>query len=164
MKRDNYIFIKNKENYAILDDILTASKEYCQKNSISLNLVGNVELIGRNVFKTFNAVYQYNKIGMAYSNFYHYNDNGPIITGYNTEHTQVDLKRIRSIRFAMASPVTYLTEHALKIKVDDLKDAKGQYLDLAYEQALFFPILDITCGAAVKVDGFHLALKGLNNF
>lgn len=147
-----------------MENILTASKEYCQKNSISLNLVGNVELIGRNVFKTFNAVYQSNKIGMAYSNFYHYNDNGPIITGYNTDHTLVHLKRIRSIRFAMASPVTYLTEHALKIRVDDLKDAKGHYLDLAYEQAIFFPILDIICGAVVKVDGFHLALKGLNNF
>jgi hypothetical protein len=74
VKRDNYIFIKNRENYAILENILSASKEYCQKDSISLNLVGNVELIGRNVFKTFNAVYQSNKIGMAYSNFYHYND------------------------------------------------------------------------------------------
>jgi len=164
VKRDNYIFIKNNENYGILENILSASKEYCQKDSISLNLVGNVELIGRNVFKTFNAVYQSNKIGMAYSNFYHYNDNGPIITGYNTDHTQVDLTRIRSIRFAMASPVTYFTEHALKIKADDLKDAKGRYLDLAYEQALFFPILDIICGAVLKVDGFHLALKGLHNF
>jgi hypothetical protein len=126
--------------------------------------VGNVELIGRNVLKTYNAVYQSNKISMAYSNFYNYNENEPIITGYNTAHTHNDLSRLRSIRFALASPVTYFTQHALKIKVDDLKDSSGKYLDLAYEQALFFPILDITCGAVLKIDGFHLALKGMNNF
>lgn len=79
IKKDKYVFIKNKDYKGTIENILTASQGHCQKDSISLNIVGNNELIGKNVLKIFNAVYQSNKVGMVYSNFYNYNQGGPII-------------------------------------------------------------------------------------
>jgi hypothetical protein len=159
VKKTNYVLVKNKERKGILENILTASRSHCPKDSISLNIVGNGELIGKNVLKTFNAIYQTNRISIAYSNFYHYNQAGPIIRGYNAAFSSIDLYSIRRLRFAMAAPVTYMTELALKIDLADLKDNNGSYLDLVYDQALLFPMLDIACRTALKVDGYHLALK-----
>lgn len=52
-----------------------------------------------------------------------------------------------------------MTELALKVELARLKDSNGTYLDLVYDQALLFPMLDIGCQTVMKVDGYHLALK-----
>lgn len=52
-----------------------------------------------------------------------------------------------------------MTELVLKIDLADLKDNNGKYLDLVYDQALLFPMLDISCRKALKMDGYHLAIK-----
>jgi hypothetical protein len=102
---------------------------------------------------------------MAYSNFIIYNQGGPVIEGYNSAYSYEDLSNIRKLKFAISSPVTYLTEHILKIKVEDMKDSNGRFLDLAFEQAIFFPIIDISCRRVMKVDGYHLAVKnGINAY
>lgn len=99
----------------------------------------NSELIGKNVLKVFNTVYQTNKVGMVYSNFYTYDQGFSVRLGFNSEHSRDEMNNIRKQRFALSTSVTYLTEHFLKIK-EDLKDSKGNDLDLAYEQAIFFPL------------------------
>lgn len=83
--------MKNSLKKGILENILAASRTHCPKDSISLNIVGNAELIGKNVLKMFNVIYQTNKISIAYSNFYHYNQGGPIIRGYNAPYSSKDL-------------------------------------------------------------------------
>lgn len=125
----------------------------------------NNELIGKNVLKVFNAVYQANKVGMVYSNFYTYNQGFSINLGFNIEHSNDELLNIRKLRFALSTSVTYLTQHFLKINATDLKDSNGKYLDLAYEQAIFFPITEIACRKVMKIDGFHVLVKsGVRNF
>lgn len=53
----------------------------------------------------------------------------------------------------------------MKIKPEDLKDSNGRFLDLAFEQAIFFPIIDIICRKVMKIDGYHLAIKnGINTY
>jgi hypothetical protein len=109
IKKSSYVLVKNKEKKGTLENILAASRSHCPKNSISLNIVGNAELIGKNVLKMFNAIYQTNKISIAYSNFYHYNQGGPIIRGYNTAYSTNDLYTVRRHRFAISAPVAYMT-------------------------------------------------------
>lgn len=59
----------------------------------------------------------------------------------------------------MSAPVTYMTELVLKVDLAHLKDINGTYLDSVYDQALLFPMLDISCRTVLKVEGYHLALK-----
>jgi len=51
---------------------LDAVNNYCSKDSLVMNVAGEDELIGRNVFKTFNAAYNEGKPLIMYSNLYYY--------------------------------------------------------------------------------------------
>jgi hypothetical protein len=96
---------------------------------------------------------------MVYSNFYTYNQGVSVSEGYNIQYSYEELSNIRKLRYALSAPVTYLTEHFLKINATDLKDQSGQFLDLAYEQAIYYPITEITCRRIAKIEGFHLLAK-----
>jgi hypothetical protein len=49
-------------------------------------VVGNNELIGKNVFKVFNAIYQANPVGLVYSNFYRHTSKEKVLKGYNYKY------------------------------------------------------------------------------
>ncbi len=46
---------------------------YCDINGITVNVDGDDELMGRNVFKVINAVYQKYKIGVLWSSYFRIN-------------------------------------------------------------------------------------------
>jgi len=64
-----------------------ATNYYCSSGSIVLNIDGDDELIGRNVLNIFNAAYQNEKAGVAYSNFYWYEQGANIMIGFTSSYT-----------------------------------------------------------------------------
>ena len=50
-----------------------AITKYCDKDGITISVDGDDEVIGRNVFKMTNAVYQRDRIGVMWTNFVQYN-------------------------------------------------------------------------------------------
>lgn len=102
--------------------------------------MGSNELIGKNVLKVFNAVYQTNKVGMVYSNFYTYDQGFSVRLGFNAEYSKEEMYNIRKQKFGLSTSVTYFTDLFLKIDPKELKDYKKEDLNLAYEQAIFFAL------------------------
>jgi hypothetical protein len=62
----------------------------------------------------------------------------------------------------------YRNELFLKINRDDLKDGDGQYYKILYDQAIFFPLMEMSCGRVAKIEGEHHLLyimgTGLNDY
>lgn len=55
----------------------------------------------------------------------------------------------------------------MKINPDDLKDETGQFYKVMYDQAIFFPLMEMSCGRVAKIEGEHHLLyitgTGLND-
>lgn len=75
----------NHDHMGILKNINDASHRYCEPASISLNLVGGSQLLGRNVLRVFNALYQINPVALVYSNIFRYNHGNYIKVGFNAK-------------------------------------------------------------------------------
>jgi hypothetical protein len=144
----------------ILRNIRDASRKYCSPASISLNLVGGNQLLGRNVLQTFNVLYQANPVGLVYSNFYRYSHGNYVKEGFNTKFTEKELQNIRKMAFHMAGSVTYRTDFLLDIPETEFNGQSS--FDDVYEQALYFPLVERMGGLVIKVDGFHVVVNELD--
>lgn len=64
------MFIQNKGHMFATYNILNAAFNYCHEDDIQMLIDGDDELIGREVFSLFNALYQDNKnVWMIYSSY-----------------------------------------------------------------------------------------------
>ena len=67
-----------------LANISYAVTTFCSNMTITFPIDGDDELIGNNVFKLFNAIYQSKNPGIAYSNhIYYMQDSKTILKGYS---------------------------------------------------------------------------------
>lgn len=107
----------------------------------------------------FNSLYQINPVALIYSNFYRYSHGHYIKVGFNAKFKQEQLLDIRKQSFHISTAVTYRTDFILAIPEEELKDKQNKYLDDAYEQALFFPIVERMGGVILKIDGFHIVTR-----
>jgi hypothetical protein len=48
---------------------------------------------------------------------------------------------------------SYRNELFLKINPDDLKNEDGQFYQILYDQAIFFPCMEMSCGRVAKIEG-----------
>lgn len=124
--------IRNTVPKGILKNIYDFSHQYCQPASISLNIIDGGQLIGKNVLKTFNVLYQVNPVALIYSNFYRYNHNKHVKLGFNAKYKQEELINIRNQGFHISSSVTYRTDFLLDIAEEDLKDKQHNFMDDVY--------------------------------
>jgi hypothetical protein len=62
---------------------------------------------------------------------------------------------------------SYRNELFLRLDPADLKDETGQFYKIIYDQAIFFPLMEMSCGRVAKIEGeFHLLYTmgtGLND-
>lgn len=62
----------------------------------------------------------------------------------------------------------YRNELFLKIDPKDLKDEAGSFYKIIYDQAIFFPLMEMSCGRVAKIKGeYHLLYMtntGLNDW
>jgi hypothetical protein len=63
---------------------------------------------------------------------------------------------------------SYRTELIHQINPKDLQDEKGVFFTIAYDMALFFPLMELSCGRVNKIEGeFHYLYNvgtGLNDY
>ena len=55
---ERFIVVKNKEQKRAMPNLRIAAKQYCKPEDIFLIVDGDDELLGRQVFKLFNSVFQ----------------------------------------------------------------------------------------------------------
>ena len=64
-----YVLVRNEERMMAMWNIRNAARQYCKAEDIMMVVDGDDQLIGRQVFKLFNAVMHREKVWFAYSNF-----------------------------------------------------------------------------------------------
>lgn len=53
------------------------------------------------------------------------------------------------------------------INETDLKDEDGGFFTIAYDMAIFFPMMEMSCGRVNKIEGYHYLYNmgtGLNDY
>lgn len=65
--KDKVVLITNKKQMTAVPNIHMAITKHCKPNEIGYFVDGDDELVGRKVFKVFNAIYQSKKPAVAYS-------------------------------------------------------------------------------------------------
>lgn len=68
LKEDRFTFIKNKDRVMAMSNLRRAASEMCKKDDIFMIVDGDDELIGTQVLKVFNSVFQEEKAWFVYSN------------------------------------------------------------------------------------------------
>ena len=89
---EKYVYVENAVRKTALENIYTATYEYCSADSVVVTVDADDELIGRNVLKVFNAAYQQKKAGVVYSNYYEFELERRLKKGITTEHTHSEKK------------------------------------------------------------------------
>lgn len=152
-----------------LENIYIATHDYCSEDSVVLNLDGDDEFIGKNVLKIFNAGYQTKKAGVLYSNFYWYEQGGNLMYGFTSEYTDAEKKnnmyRQSPQRFSHLR--SYRTELFRKIAAKDFQDDQGKFFTSAYDMAMYFPLMELSCQRVSKIQGYHYLYNintGLNDY
>jgi DNA-directed RNA polymerase subunit E'/Rpb7 len=79
--------------------------------------------------------------------------------GANYHNFEKQLSNIRREVVFITNAVTYRTSFFLAIPKIDLLGDGYTYYDIVYEQALFFPLIEMMCGLVFKIDEFFLLTK-----
>lgn len=66
---DRFVLIKNPVRMRALNNIRSAAIKHCKPEEIMMIIDGDDQLVGKQVFKLFNAVFQKEKAWFVYSNF-----------------------------------------------------------------------------------------------
>ena len=122
-----------------MPNLRMAAKEYCQPKDIFLIVDGDDELLGRQVLKLFNSVFQKDKVCFAYSNFLTIRGG----VGYSRPFPAKTMlmNTYRRYPFVTSHLRAFYTQLFLNIKEEDLKSEKGEYLRAANDVAICIPIL-----------------------
>ena len=101
---------------------------------------GDDELLGRQVLKLFNAVFQEKGVWYIYSNFL--GSIGRI--GYSRPYHPdiIEKNDYRDYSFAVSHLRAYYTKLLLNIKDEDLQDEKGKYFTSAGDMAVAIPCME----------------------
>ena len=78
------VLIRGLKHRTALENIYYGVHKYCDFNQISFVLDGDDEIVGTQVFKMFNALYQHRKLYVVWSNYFSYDYNNatdPITLG-----------------------------------------------------------------------------------
>ena len=103
---------------------------------------GDDELLGRQVFKLFNAVFQSKKSWFVYSNFISFV--GTI--GYSRSYKKEIRERnsYRKANFVASHLRAFYTQLLRNIKDEDLQDENGEFFRAANDVAICIPILEMS--------------------
>jgi hypothetical protein len=121
-------------------NIHTAAKKHCHPEEIMIIIDGDDELVGRQVFKLFNAAFQSQDAWFVYSNFI---DIASKNVGYSRLFPKgiMEQNSYRDYLFLTSHLRAFYTKLFLRIREEDLKDMSGKYYEAANDVAICLPIL-----------------------
>lgn len=59
----------------------------------------------------------------------------------------------RDVKMKFSHLRSYRNELFLRLDPRDLKDEAGQFYKIMYDQAIFFPLMEMSCGRVQKIEG-----------
>lgn len=156
--------IQNDEQKRAMANLRTAAKEHCRPEEIFMIVDGDDELLGRQVLKLFNAVFQEKKLWFVYSNFL--SIAGTI--GFSRPFPPSTMRRnnYRTFHYVTSHLRAFYTKLFLNIREEDLQDGSGEYLRAANDVAICIPILEQAherVGYLPEITYFYNSNTGLNN-
>ena len=119
-----------------------AAMEYCQPEEIFVIVDGDDELLGRQVFKLFNSVFQREQNWFVYSNFISFVGTVGYSRSYNKDIRKDN--KYRKAGFVSSHLRAFYTQLFRLIKDEDLRDGAGEYLEAANDVAICLPILEMS--------------------
>ena len=125
-----------------MPNLRRAAKELCRPQDIFLIVDGDDELLGRQVLKLFNAIFQSKKSWFVYSNFLTIRGS----VGYSRPFPQstITSNKYRSYPFVTSHLRAFYTQLFVNINETDLLDQHGAYLKAANDVAICIPILQMS--------------------
>jgi hypothetical protein len=124
-----------------LHNIRTAAFDNCKPNEILMIVDGDDELIGRQVLKLFNAVYQETGAWIVYSNFF--TAEGKLGYSKPIPDRVMEANEYRKYPFVTSHLRTVYTQLLREIKEEDLLDKEGKYFTAAGDVAFMLPCLEM---------------------
>ena len=122
-----------------MNNIRRAAQQFCKPNEIFMIVDGDDELLGSQVFKVFNSVFQSKEVWFAYSNFigtaYRIGFSRPIPSFVLREN------KYRKYPFVTSHLRAFYTKLLLNIKTEDMQDQKGVYFRAANDVAICVPVV-----------------------
>lgn len=128
--------------------IYKAVTDYCDNDDIVILVDGDDELLGVNIFKVFNSVYTKKNLDVLYSNLIVNEKNADLKRGFSSAYTEEEKKlmKYREGDTRMFPLRSFKVSTFLKIRVNDLKDDKGDWFRCAYDQCIMPQLLELSCG------------------
>jgi glycosyltransferase involved in cell wall biosynthesis len=151
------VLITNKKQMTAVPNIHMAITKHCKPNEIGFFVDGDDELVGRKVFKVFNAIYQSKKAAVAYSISLEYwvYDNF-IKDGWSKPYT--DEEKTKNLYRDVPQKISHLRSFRIdlymQIKERDLKDVNGEWFTSTYDEVICLPMLEMSCGNIEYIDDF----------
>jgi glycosyltransferase involved in cell wall biosynthesis len=149
--------IRNKQRRTAIPNIYDATINYCALEDIAVIVSGDDELLGKQVFKIINAIYQSKKPAVAYTNhFFGKLNEGDFELGYSRAYTFGETKNrlFRFIGQKFGHMRTFLVSLFREIRVEDLRDRDGNWLTTTYDEAFFIPMLEMACDSVEYIDEY----------
>jgi glycosyltransferase involved in cell wall biosynthesis len=139
---DKITVVINQERMMAMPNIYKAAHDYCKPHEIFIIVDGDDELVGRQVFKHFNAIFSSHDVWVMYTNFI--SIRGSI--GYSRPYTKSVLERnsFRKSAFVISHLRAFYTKLFTLIKEEDLRDEEGNWFRAANDVAMYLPILEMS--------------------
>jgi len=136
----HYEVVRNEEQMKAMHNLRKAALEYCQPHEIFLIVDGDDELVGRQVLKLFNSVFQKTGAWFVYSNFIM----NQASIGYSRPFPRkvIEDNGYRNYPFVTSHLRAFYTQLFANIKEEDLRDENGQYYSAANDVAICIPTLE----------------------
>lgn len=124
-----------------MPNIYRAAHEFCKSYELFMIVDGDDELIGKQVFKFFNAIFQSRNLWLVYSNFLTVRGS----LGYSRAYSEYVIKgqKFRKAPFTISHLRVFYTKLLTLINKKDLKDEKGNWFRAANDVAMYIPIMEI---------------------
>ncbi len=156
--------IRNDKNVSALPNIHNAIMEHCDDSDIVVLLDGDDALLKKNVLEYVNDFFNKNDCWIMYGQFML--STGGI--GFASAYTEKEFENIRRAPFRVSHLRSFRAGLYHKIKEQDpdfscMKDSGGNFYRIAYDVAMFAPMLDMCPFDKVKFNNKALYLYNFEN-
>ena len=154
----------NKERTMAMPNLHMAAHKFCKPYEIYMIIDGDDELVGKQVFKHFNQIFQTQEVWVAYTNFI--SIRGSI--GYSRPFSESTKERnsYRRSGFVISHLRAFYTKLFTLIKEEDLRDEDGHWFRAANDVAMYLPILEMAhrrVNYIPEISYMYNSNTGLNN-
>jgi glycosyltransferase involved in cell wall biosynthesis len=164
VKPDSYSVIENRQNQGSSSNMRHAALDNCMPDSVFLMVDGDDELVGRQVLKLYNAVYQESGAWIVYSNFF--TEDGKL--GYSKPFPDrvTEANAYRKYPFVTSHLRSLYTQLLRNIREEDLQGKDGEYLRAANDVSVMLPCLEMAHRRVIYIPELTYLYNiktGLNN-